>query len=602
MKKHYQNLNPFSSVLALFFIMILIVSLNPVIFAQTSQPASSQVVTVGIESTTIFSLFPGFWTQTNASFDNIVIGSLYSSLSHFHVMPYLLFSINDLTLKIMLNYWENDDFILLSPFKSPEYLSISANLIYNHDFFDFAIHQVLFFSKNPGDITSGAVLTNATFELEDFYLIIKNLFSVLDITLGYSGSYFSNPLFRSTGVQSAKNDTLFDPLSNNLYTLFLSVENSTKGTFVGWNFVGVNQQNYIGLLLTAKLFGFRLNLDFSLPYSQNKNNQSISFQDYFEQGFFKVHLNYTNESIGSFNLYFQPYIANDNYYSTGVMLVTYYAEKGEDLSKYFISFDYTPSLPFLKDLILVISFDGWFDKIQDQRNSSQTGSGSVTDPYVLSFVNANRFSIGFDGRYDLNSILKGLSIDALFLYFITSETSYQVTNAAGTTWTDNISNLESNTNNLVMSSYTEANYMLYNFFGITNPYRLKGFIGINFQFSSFITGIGFEYIKTYGDVQDYFDPTISAAEFAGRTDPKTPYGYFDRINIILKGFCKIESNLLFGIQFNFLFYPGFPTASELGYASFTQTNSTVVSAEDQYNLDKINLPSYQINFVFQIIF
>ena len=89
----------------------------------------------------------------------------------------------------------------------------------------------------------------------------------------------------------------------------------------------------------------------------------------------------------------------------------------------------------------------------------------------------------------MDSLLKGFSIDALFLYFITASTGYEVTNAAGTTWATYIQNLSSNANNLVMSSYTESNYMLYNFYGITNPYRLKGYLGVNYQFSSFITSL-----------------------------------------------------------------------------------------------------------------
>lgn len=582
--------------ISIFFILIAsLFSLN--LFAQ-----SGQQMTVGVESTTIFSLYPGFYTETNSSYDSIVVSSLFSAISHFHIIPYILFNYNNLLLKIMLNYWENDAFPLLPALASPEYLTISTNLIYSANSFDLGIHQVLFFSKNTGQITSGVTFGAATFELEDFYFVIKNIFSILDITTGYSGLYFANPAFRAVGPNSMKNSYLIDPLSYNLYPLFLSVENSTKGRFVGWIFNGVNATNYIDILLTLKFLGIKLDFDFSLAYSKNANFVGISFEDYFTNGLAKFHINYTNESIGSFNLYFQPYIATDNYYTTGVAFVTYYKESAANLSNYFFSFDYTPTLSFLKDLQIILSFDGWFDKEQDSRTSARTGSGTATDPYIYSFVQANTFSLGFDGRYKLDALIKGFSVDALFLYFITSDNGYEVTNAAGTIWTDYVNTLKADPNNLVMSSYTEQNYMLYNFYGLTSVYRLKAFLGINYQFSSFITGLGFEYINLYGDVSDYLDFTISAGEFTGRTDPKTPYGYFDRINIILKGYYTINSNLLFGIQFNLFFYPGFPSATELGYANFTQTNGTVVSAEDQYKLDVINLPAYQLNFVFQIIF
>jgi hypothetical protein len=72
--------------------------------------------------------------------------------------------------------------------------------------------------------------------------------------------------------------------------------------------------------------------------------------------------------------------------------------------------------------------------------------------------------------------------------------------------------------------------------------------------------------------------------------------------LLFKGYYNINSNLLFGIQFNLFFYPNFPSATQLGYQDFTQVNSTVVSAEDQYNLDLIDLPSYQIDFIIQILF
>lgn len=582
-----------------FFIFIFLIF---IFFSSNLLAQTSQSIKLGLESTTILSLFPGFYTQTNSSYDSVVVSSLFSAVSHFHITPYIQFNSNNLLLKVLLNYWENDTFPLLPALASPEYLTISANLIYSADSFDLGIHQVIFFSKNTGQITSGANFGAATFELEDFYFVIKNIFSILNITTGYSGSYFANPAFRAVGPNSMKNSYLIDPLSYNLYPLFLSVENSTKGRFVGWTFNGVNAKNYINLLLSLKFTGLNFDFDFAIPYSQNANNASISFEDYFANGLANFHISYSNKNIGLFNLYFQPFIAKDRYYSTGMIIKTYYKEYGKDASKYFFAFDYTPTLSFLKDLQIVISIDGWFDREQDLRTSARTGSGTIADPYVYAFVPANTFSLGFDGRYKLDSLLKGFSVDALFIYFINSDNKYETTNAAGTTWTDYVNNLTSNTNNLVMSSYTEKNYMLYNYYGIPNIYRLKAFLGVNYQFSSFITGLGFEYINLYGDVSNYLDFTISAGKFPGRTTPKTPYGYFDRINIILKGYYTINSNLLFGIQFNLLFYPGFPSATELGYVNFSQTNGTVVSAEDQYKLDVINLPAYQINFVFQILF
>ncbi len=587
----------FSSFFTLIFLILVTFLFSLNLLAQ-----SGQQMTVGVESTTIFSLFPGFYTTTNSSFDSIVVSSLFSAINHFHITPYILFNYNNLLLKIMLNYWESDVISLLPASSSPEYLTISTNLIYSANSFDLGIHQVIFFSKNTGQITSGVTFGNATFELEDFYFVIKNIFSILDITTGYSGSYFANPSFRAVGPNSMKNSYLLDPLSYNLYPLFLSVENSMKGSFVGWTFNGVNATNYIDVLFTLKFSGIKLDLDFSLPYSKKASFVGVSFEKYFENGLAKFHLGYSNDSIGSFNLYFQPYIAKDNFYTTGAFILTYYKENASDLSSYFFSFDYSPKLSFLKDLQIILSFDGWFDKEQDSRTSQRTGSGTATDPYIYAFVPANTFSLGFDGRYKLDSLIKGFSIDALLIYFITSNNSYAVKKADGTTWTDYINNLTSNTNNLVMPSYTEKNYMLYNFYGLTTLYRLKAFLGINYQFSNFITGLGFEYINLYGDVINYLYFTNSANEFTGRTNPKTPYGYFDRINIILKGYYTINNNLLFGIQFNLFFYPGFPDAKELGYADFTQTNGTVVSAEDQYKLDVINLPAYQLNFVFQIIF
>lgn len=598
MKLNFKNQSiAFSTIFIFLIIPFLLISSPSLVFAQ-----SNQQMTIGLESIAIFSLYNQYYTQLNSSYDSIVLNSMFSSLGHFHIAPYIFFNFGDLTLKVILNYWENDDYNLLPALASPEYLALSTNLNYSNKSFDIGIHQVIFFSKNLANITSGVTLSNATYELDDFYLIIKDLFSFLSITTGYSGSYYTNPLFRAVGTNSLKNSILIDPLSNNLYPLFLSVENSYVGIFKGWEFNGINAQNYIDILLTMKLFGIIFDLDFALTYSQNANNSSISFSDYFQNGLFRFHINYNNDSIGTFNLYFQPFIAKDNYYTTGIIVKTYYYEKGENLSSYFLSFDYSPKLSFLKDLSIVISFDGWFDKLQDQRTSSRTGSGTVTDPYIYSFVSANRFSIGFDGRYKLDALIKGFSIDALFLYFITPNNSYALTNAAGTTWADYISTLTSNNTNLVLSSYTEQNYMLYNFYPVANPYRLKAFLGVNYQFSNFITGIGFEYIYLYDDVANHLDFTNSATEFTGRTAPKTPYGYFDRIMLPLKFYYNVNSNLLIGINFNLFFYPNFPNATQLGYQDFAQTNSTVVSAEDQYNLDILNLPSYQINFIIQVIF
>ncbi|MFN3411942.1 MAG: hypothetical protein ACK4YF_07280, partial [Exilispira sp.] len=579
----------------LFFLLLISFSAQN-IFAQTNQQ-----ITVGIESTTIFSLFTGYYTKLNSSYDLQVYNSLYSSLKHFHITPYLLFNYQDLLIKFILNYWENDDLNLMPIDASPQYLAVSSDLIYSGKSFDLGINQVLLFSINPGQTTSGIKFTDATYQLEDFYFTIKNIFSIIDITTGYSAAHFPVPLFRSVGPNSANNSYIIDPLSNNLYSLFLSVENQLKGRFIGWVFNGVNQTNYIDILITTRFFGFKLDLDFSIPYSQNANFNGVSFEDYLKDGLFKFHIGYSNDSIGNFNFYFQPYIEQNKYYRTGMIIYTYHLEKGEDLSSYFFALDYMPKLSFLKDLTLVISFDGWFDKEKDLRTSSRTGSGTVSDPYVYAFVTANKFSIGFDGRYKLDILLKGLSIDALFIYFPVSKISYSVTNAGGTAWTDYIATLQSNTNNLILSSYTEENYVRYSFYTFFGYfYKMKAFFGVSYQFSSFIAGLGFEYINFFGNVSNYLDFTNSNTKFPGRTDPKTPYGFFDRINIPVKVFYTLDSNLIFGIQLNIFFYPGFPDATELGYANFTQTNGTVVSAEEQYKLDVINLPTYQLNFIFQI--
>lgn len=58
---------------------------------------------------------------------------------------------------------------------------------------------------------------------------------------------------------------------------------------------------------------------------------------------------------------------------------------------------------------------------------------------------------------------------------------------------------------------------------------MKAFFGVNYQFSSFITGLGFEYINFFGNVSAYLDFANSNTEFPGRTAPKTPYGFFDRL-------------------------------------------------------------------------
>lgn len=598
LKEKTMKKNFYYKFLKIYLSLIFLVFTLPLdLFAQNNQQT-----TVGLEFTMIINNSSVYHTQTYSSYDKIVVCSIFSKITHFHITPYFLFNFNNIILKVLLNYWETDDYQLLPPLASPEYLTISTDLIYSSNSFDIGIHQVLFFSQTPGQTSSGVNFTNSTFELEDFYLVIKDILSFINITLGYSGQYFANPNFRSFGPNSYKNSKIIDPLSYNLYPLFLSIENPYTGRFIGWVYSGPNATNYIDILLTFKITYFKFDFDFAIPYSQNANNSSIPVEDYFANGLARFHINYSNNTIGSFNFYFVPYINKDRYYSTGVIIKTYYKEYGKDISSYFFAFDYSPNLSFLKDWQIVFSIDGWFDKEQDKRNSTRTGSGTVTNPYIYAFVPANTFSIGFDGRYKLDSLIKGFSVDALFIYFINSNNKYETTNADGTTWADYVNNLTSNTNNLVMSSYNERNYILYNYYGIPNIYRLKLFLGFNYQFSSFITGLGFEYINLFGDVSNYFDFNNSLTEFPDRTNPKTPYGYFDRINIILKGYYTIDKNLLFGIQFNLFFYPGLPSATELGYTNFTQPNGTVVSAEDQYKLDRNNLPLYQINFVFQILF
>ena len=64
----------------LIFYFAILFALVALIFSSNIYAQSNQELTVGIESTTIFTLFPGYYTQTNASYDSIVISSLYSSL------------------------------------------------------------------------------------------------------------------------------------------------------------------------------------------------------------------------------------------------------------------------------------------------------------------------------------------------------------------------------------------------------------------------------------------------------------------------------------------------------------------------------------------
>ncbi|HQJ41224.1 MAG TPA: hypothetical protein PK449_06675, partial [Exilispira sp.] len=145
--------------------------------------------------------------------------------------------------------------------------------------------------------------------------------------------------------------------------------------------------------------------------------------------------------------------------------------------------------------------------------------------------------------------------------------------------------------NYVMENYTELNYMI-NTYGQVPKMLL--FLGASYNIKNLILSLGFQYINLYDivDVNTYLSNfNNSNSAFPGRTAPLVPYGFFDRFSIMLKAFYDIVDGIKIGTIFSYYFYPGFPSATELGYASFTQVNGTVVSAEDQYKLD-LTLPSF----------
>lgn len=553
-----------------------------------TEPAQSNI---GIEMYYGVLINQTTFEEYNNVFDYQVNSALQATTGYFIFSPWFAFSAGNFYNKIRINYWEVYD---VPPWLSySEFFSISHDLLVNLERISFGTHTVLYFSNTVGSISDNTLtLGNANFVLEDFFFEAKNLFNIITIKTGYAGNYFYGDLFRAAGPQSRMLSYFISFDSFDQYLLFPSLKYSTTGYFSGWTFTNATARNYIGVLTSFALKFINFDLDFQVPYSQNAVNSVITVRDYFKDGLMRFHVDANFSNIGSFNLYFQPFIAYDTYYTTGAIVLTYHYEPCSALSSYFLAFDFTPNFTFLKDLDMVISFDANFAKLQDERTSSRTGSGTIADPYKYTYVAANEYDIGIDAKYNLNSLVNGLSLDFVALFYISSYTNYAVTNPAGDSWATYLSTLTGDPANYVMENYTELNYMI-NTFGQVPKMLL--FLGASYNIKKLILSLGFQYINLYDivDANTYLSNfNNSNTAFPGRTAPLVPYGFFDRFSIMLKAFYDIVDGIKIGTIFSCYFYPGFPSATELGYASFTETNGTVVSAEDQYKLD-LTLPPFQ---------
>jgi len=594
-RKNYAGL-----ILSLAILFAFITFPSVIVLAQGTTDSSDQVINTNTEpeqSNIGIDMYYGVlinqttFEEYNSAFDYQVNSALQATTSYFIFSPWFAFSAGNFYNKIKINYWEVYDVPIWLNYM--EFFSISHDLLVNLDRISFGTHMVLYFSNTVGSISDNTLtIGNANFVQEDFFFEARNLLKIITIKTGYAGNYFYGDLFRAAGPQSRMLSPFVSFDSFDQYLLFPSLKFSTTGYFSGWTFSNATARNYIGILTSFTLKFINLDVDFQVPYSQNAANSVITIRDYFKDGLMRFHVDANLSNIGSFNLYFQPFIAYDSYYTTGAIILTYHYEPCDALSSYFLAFDFTPEFSFFKDLDMVISFDANFAKAQDERNSSRTGSGTITDPYKYTYVASNEYDIGIDARYNLNSLLKGLSLDFVALFYISSYTNYAVTNAAGDTWATYLSTLTGDPANYVMENYTELNYMI-NTYGQVPKMLL--FLGASYNIKNLILSLGFQYINLYDivDVNTYLSNfNNSNSAFPGRTAPLVPYGFFDRFSIMLKAFYDIVDGIKIGTIFSYYFYPGFPSATELGYASFTQVNGTVVSAEDQYKLD-LTLPSFQ---------
>ena len=322
----------------------------------------------------------------------------------------------------------------------------------------------------------------------------------------------------------------------------------------------------LSTIALQKTFKIPLTIYLFTPLPENP----ITVADYFNQNYVTVVLSYEIPGVGSVDAGWVPGIG---YTTPGIqqIFMTWYSPvKHHDNNVFFI--DAKLNFASFKELIIVTGAE--FIVSTFYNNDSIGGTGTANDPFIREVLNSFEINYGLEVLYKADVLLKNLSIGLGFYINYGTGKNFQNMEIGTETFEQYKSTTYPAASWIVLSSYTEENYIQKTFY---NNYPLSIFFKTDYSFSNVSLSLQNLFIKLRGLI----DGSIAGWWDVSAPGVKRPLGYYDSDTLLVSG-TYTEGILSLTASVSYTFYFGLPSITDLGYTDTIAQSIGYYSANALY--------------------
>ena len=204
-----------------------------------------------------------------------------------------------------------------------------------------------------------------------------------------------------------------------------------------------------------------------------------------------------------------------------------------------------------------------------------SGTGAESAPYVRAILNSFEINYGFEVTYNMGKLIKGLSLGlGIYTNYGTGKTFQNMEDSTETFAQYNTTHFP-DTGWVLLSSYTEENYIQFEYYEKNFPFSC--FAVIDYELPRWKFSLQNLFIKLRGKIDgtsNWWNVTAAGA--------KRPMGFYDTDMLTIAATLN-ENSMSFTASISYTFFIGLPGINELGYTDAIAQGLGYHSATALYN-------------------
>lgn len=425
-----------------------------------------------------------------------------------------------------------------------------------------------------GGFYAPTIITDASFT-------ISNIFDVLKIKIGGSGSNYIR-------IRSLFGGAPYNNLFASQTTVGRIRERKLNGKVGDLSTVIAMSDTLLPFISTISLkdklsLPLTVYLSTTIPYAATTTAPA-----YLNSKLATLAVKYDLEGIGSFDLGWNVGIGADLGWQPAGLL---WVKNARLLDGNTFFFDAKFNMEALSALTVLLGVD--FYAGQFTNADGTTGTGSLADPYVYTYVAESQLKLGLEAQYDFADIVEGLSVDFALYIKNGSGKTYDNTTAGTDTFAQYLDTTYPTASWYRMATMTEANYIQKTIYGFSPlGFMLQVNYAPNDTFSFFLRD---QYTQLAGSFTNTSTTFTNAAT--------RPVGYYDT-NKITFNTDIVQGNATITFNFAYTMALGMPTVADLGYTDAIAQTNGFKTAADIYTDEAPSVVAYPwgLNIVYSIGF